>query len=330
VELVARQIVERVGAAQREVENSGMNTDRHASSLRLVHLTQRMVLFGIRLASTLPEETARAILAPGLVRFPQLWGLEVGGQRVKHATQAYRQAFPASSEKRFAEEWMRARGEAMAAVLPFLARWARGRPSSRITPAADLQLPEKGPVLIAALHYSIDPAVQLSCMAAATRDDFIWPVYPFHAGVEDDRELWLGGTTAPHSVTHMLRSITSPDWILDAAGHLRCGGAVFLAMDAPFDRNRRARHSIQIGEANMPLAPSIELLAALGGVRLFFASPRRQGPHSWTVDLQPADDVEELAQAAAAWISDHSLEWAGWPHILWREQAVSMRRARRA
>ncbi|HET7443201.1 MAG TPA: hypothetical protein VFJ57_00940 [Solirubrobacterales bacterium] len=240
---------------------------------------------------------------------------------------AFERAFPERDSAAFVAAWTKARGAALSTSLVFLARWLIGRPSRFLRLRPELHLPAEGPFVIAALHYSIDPLVQLSCISDSWRRDLLWAVYPLRPTVEDDRELWLTGTPVPGWVTKMFLPVTDRSWIVRAASHLRRGGGVFVAIDAPFDSMRSTATPIRVGEATIPLSPSVEFLFGLDeNVQLLFAAPRRGEEADWSVDLIPVPNLDALVAAAEIWIASNQLDWAGWPHILWRGDAEEVRR----
>jgi hypothetical protein len=99
-----------------------------------------------------------------------------------------------------------------------------------------------------------------------------------------------------------------------------------MALDAPLDGRRPASATIAVGELRVPIAPSVEIFVRASGAKLVFASPRREPDGTWTLDLVHVSDIEELAAQAAEWILTYREEWAGWPYVVWREDAVEMRR----
>ncbi|HET8814605.1 MAG TPA: hypothetical protein VFM51_06585 [Solirubrobacterales bacterium] len=179
--------------------------------------------------------------------------------------------------------------------------------------------------MFAALHYSIDPLVQLACMSAAPDRRIRCANYPMQPGVEDDRELWLTGTETPPRIAETLLQITDPRWVTTGIDHLREGGTIFMAVDAPFDGNRPASTTIRAGRSRLPLTPSVELFAEVENVRLVLAWPYPRSKRSWALDARQAASVEELAGLAGEWIGSHPEHWAGWPYLLWRENATAMR-----
>lgn len=292
---------------------------------RALKLTQGLIPLGRNVLPLLPERPSRFVMAEVLGRWPQLWGLSAKGERVRGARRGFELAFPEEDVDALLANWVLERGGGMATSLSYLSRWIRGRRSRLVQPSPEQRFP-RGPSVVAFLHYSIDPVVQLACISAAEEDlDIRWPTYPMQSGVEDDRELWLAGNTIPPRIAETLLPITDPSWVAVACGHLREGGTVFVSIDAPFDANKRARSSISIGRARLPMSPSVELFSKIEGVQLALAWPRPEGRSSWVFDLKPADGVDELAQLASAWIESHHQHWAGWPYLVWREKAMAMR-----
>lgn len=212
----------------------------------------------------------------------------------------------------------------MAACVNYLSRWTAGKRSRLIQPVPGFELPE-GPCVFACLHYSIEPLVQLACMAAAPARRVRWASYPMQPGVEDDRDLWLAGTEIPPQIAETLLLITDPRWVATGIDHLREGGTIFLAIDAPFDANRPAATAIPAGRSQLPLTPSVELFAGVEDVRLVLAWPYPRSRTSWMLDVRQATSVDELADLAGEWIEAYREHWAGWPYLVWRENATVMR-----
>ncbi len=288
-------------------------------------LARRLIPLGRHVMPLLPERPSQFVMGGAMGRLPQLWGLRAQGQREGNARRAFELAFPDEDADELYARWVRSKGRGMATNLIYLSRWIKGRKSRLIRPAGEFELPT-GPCVVSFLHYSIDPMVQLACIAAA-RDDLSvrWPMYPIQPGEEDDRKIWLGGNEVPPRIAEMLLPITDPRWMARAVAHLERGGTVFVAIDAPFDSNRAARNSISIGRARLPLAPSIELFAGVEGVRHLFAWPRPRPRSTWDFDVRQSPDVEGLARLAGEWIESHPLHWSGWPFLFWRENATVMR-----
>ena len=292
---------------------------------RALKLTQGLVPLGRGMLPLLPERPSRFVIGEVLGRWPQLWGLSASGARVRGARRAFELAFPGEDIDALLDSWVLERGRGMATSVSYLSRWIRGRRSRLIQPGAEHRFPS-GPSVIAFLHYSIDPIVQLACISAAEEDLSVrWPTYPMQSGIEDDRELWLAGNEIPPRIVETLLPITDPSWVAVACGHLRKGGTVFISIDVPFDANRRARSSISVGQARLPMSPSVELFSKIDGVQLALAWPRPETRSRWAFDLRPVGGVDELARQAGAWIEEHHQHWAGWPYLVWREKAAAMR-----
>jgi hypothetical protein len=286
---------------------------------------QSLLPLGRSVLPLLPERPSQLVMGAALGRWPQLWGLSAAEKGVGGARRAFQRAFPSEDVDEFLARWVRARGQGMATSLNYLSRWLRGRDSHLVELASQFELP-KGPHVVAFLHYSIDPMTQLVCLSGNQDDLSIrWPIYPMEGGVEDDREMWLTGNTVPPHIDEMFLPVTDPRWLAVAFGHLSQGGTVFIAIDAPFDSNSRPRKWILIGQARLPIAPSIEMFARVKDVQLTLAWPRPESRSSWLVDTKHVDDVDELAQLAGAWIESHHEHWAGWPFVVWREKAMMMR-----
>lgn len=291
---------------------------------RALRFSQRLAPLSQRALPRLPERPTQLAMGETFARWPGLWGLTASGKRVRTARQALERALPDQDVERLLAEWVRAKGRGMAACVNYLSRWTRRRPSRLIRPAPGFELPD-GPCVVAALHYSIDPMVQLACMAAAPGRSVRCANYPMQPGVEDDRELWLAGAETPSEITETLLSITDPRWVATGVEHLRQGGTLFMAIDAPFDANRPAATTITAGRSQLPLTPSVELFAAVEGVQLVLVSPQPRSRTTWTFDVRRAASVEELAGHAGEWIEAHREHWAGWPYLVWRENATAMR-----
>jgi hypothetical protein len=291
---------------------------------RALRLSRGLAPLSRKTLPRLPERPTQLAMAEAFARWPGLWGLTASGVRVQAARLAFERAFPDRDVDRLLSEWVRARGRGMAACVNYLLRWTKGRHSRLIRPTAELELPD-GPCVLAFLHYSIDPLVQLACMAAAPDRRVRWASYPMQPGVEDDRELWLADTEMPAEIAETLLLITDPRWVARGIDHLGRGGMLFIAIDAPFDANRAARAAISAGRARMPLTPSVELFAEVEDVRLLLAWPYPRSRTSWALEVREAACIEELAGLAGDWIESYGEHWAGWPYLVWRENATAMR-----
>lgn len=301
------------------------NGEEGGSSSLGVSKLQGLLPLGRSVLPLLPERPSQRVMGAVLGRWPQLWGLSETDKGLGGARRAFELAFPDQDVEEFLARWVQARSQGMATSLNYLARWIRGRDSRLVQLAPQIQMP-KGPHVVAFLHYSIDPTAQLACLPGREDDLSVrWPFYPMEGGVEDDRELWLAGGAVPPHITEMLLSITDPRWLSVAVSHLREGGTVFIAIDAPYDSNSSARNWVLVGQARLPIAPSIEMFSRIEDVQLTFAWPRQESRSSWLIDAKRVDDVDELAQLAGAWIEAHHEHWAGWPFVVWREKTMTMR-----
>jgi hypothetical protein len=291
-----------------------------------LRLALRAVPLGTRLLPRLPERTTQRVLGRILGRWPELWGLSDDGEHVRSTRQAFRLAFPAEDADRFVQSWLTARGNALAISLDYMARWLVGRKSRMVRLRSSFRLQGPGPFVVVCLHYSLEPVIQLAVLAAHPDLSFRWPIYPVLPNIEDYRVLWLSRSKLPSRVAITLLSIADAKWAVDVLAHLRGGGSLLMALDAPLDGHRRANTTIAIGELRVPIAPSIEIFVRMSGAQLVYASPRREPDGTWTLDLVHVADIEELAALAAEWILTHREEWAGWPYVVWREEAAEMRR----
>lgn len=295
-----------------------------ATSPRALRFSQRIAPLSGRMLPWLPERPTQFAMGEVFARWPGLWGLTASGKRVRTSRQALERAFPDQDVDRLLSEWVRAKGRGMAACVNYLARWTRGRRSRLIRPVPEFGLPD-GPCVFAFLHYSIDPLAQLACMSAAPGREVRCANYPMQPGVEDDRELWLANAETPPEIVETLLSVTDPRWVAKGIDHLRGGGTIFMAIDAPFDSNRPARATISAGRSQLPLTPSVELFAEVEDVQLVLAWPYPRSRRSWMLDVRQAASVDQLAGLAGEWIESYGEHWAGWPHMLWREKATAMR-----
>lgn len=292
-----------------------------------LRLALRAVPLGTRLLRRLPERTTQRVLGRVLGRWPALWGIPDDGEYVRSTRQAFRLAFPDEDADQFVQGWLTARANALAISLAYMARWLVGRESRMVRLAPRSRLQGRGPFLVVFLHYSLEPVIQLACLAAHPNVRFRWPIYPLQPNMEDDRVLWFSRSKLPPTVAMALLSIADPKWALDVLAHLRHGGSLLMALDAPLDGQRHAKTMIAIGKLRVPIAPSIEIFVRMSGAQLVYASPRRELDGTWTLDLMPVANIEELGAVAAEWISAYRDEWAGWPYVVWRENSVEMRGA---
>jgi hypothetical protein len=296
----------------------------------LLAAAQRAVPIGQRLLPRLAESPSRAALATALARWPGIWGMHPDSTRVRAARRAYAHAFPDADADAFLARWLAARGADLGGALVHAARRCAGRRSSLIAPDGALDLrAERGGCIVGLLHYSIDPAPALQILLANPVRSFLWPLYPLQPGIEDDRVLWLARARIPPAIQRALLPVTEASWTILARAHLDAGGALFVAIDTPFDRRRDHTGPVcrlRVGDSTLPLAASIDDLAGRTGAALLFASPWPRPQGTWHLRLQPMSDIHALASAASRWIDEHPLSWAGWPYLRWREPSVAMRR----
>jgi hypothetical protein len=289
-------------------------------------VSQRVVPIGQHVLPLVPESVSRSVLAIALGRCPSLWGMFEDSKRVRATRCAYHLAFPREDPDSFTAQWIASRGYGLAASMTYMARKNAGRKSDLIHNNSTIQLAKDGPVIVALLHYSIDPVLPLEVLAANPGRDFRWPLYPLQPGIEDDRSVWLTRGKIPSSIKRTLLPITKSTWLIDVVSHIECGGDVFLAMDAPFDRKRDSATLLRVGQIAMPLASSIEFLVQRSGAQLLFAWPQARSKNAWTLHVDAVADTRELARAATHWIENNRCHWAGWPYLRWRETSVAMRR----
>jgi hypothetical protein len=307
--------------ARRDRKTSGGDSVTPPRALRF---SQRLAPLSARTLPWLPERTNQLAMGGAFARWPELWGLRASGPRCQGSRRALERAFPDQDVDRLLSEWVRERSRGVAACVNYLARWTKGRPSRLIRPVPGFELPD-GPCVFAFLHYSIDPAVQLACMSAAPGRRVRCVNYPIQPEIEDDRELWLAGAEIPPEIAEMLLMVTDPRWVATGIDHLEEGGAIFMALDAPFDAYRPATATIPVGRTQLPLAPSIELFADVEDVQLVLAWPYPRSRGSWMLDVRQAASVDELAGLAGEWIESHQEHWAGLPFLAWRHDATVMR-----
>ena len=307
--------------ARRDRKTSGGDSVTPPRALRF---SQRLAPLSARTLPWLPERTNQLAMGEAFARWPELWGLRASGPRCQGSRRALERAFPDQDVDRLLSEWVRERSRGVAACVNYLARWTKGRPSRLIRPVPGFELPD-GPCVFAFLHYSIDPAVQLACMSAAPGRRVRCVNYPIQPEIEDDRELWLAGAEIPPEIAEMLLMVTDPRWVATGIDHLEEGGAIFMALDAPFDAYRPATATIPVGRTQLPLAPSIELFADVEDVQLILAWPYPRSRGSWMLDVRQAASVDELAGLAGEWIESHQEHWAGLPFLAWRHDATVMR-----
>jgi hypothetical protein len=283
---------------------------------------------GARLLGALPSGAVQAVLAPVLRSFPAKFGMPRGGARGPAATMAYREAYPAADVQSFLRAWTKSRAAGMALALTYLARQGSGRAGGIARCDSE---GGSGPEVIAFLHTSIDPVPVLSLLDRSRVSDYRWVMWPVHRGPEtadewkDERDFLLRLGSVSPELEAILLPVTTPGWLQTAIRHLRNGGRVLVAADAPFDGKRDAQTTVSVGQTGFPLAPTIELLARLGRAELRVLLPTRARGSTWVVDTRAADSAEELARSLSAWIAGHPMEWAGWPFIANRRRLFAIR-----
>jgi hypothetical protein len=290
-------------------------------------LALRAVPLGRRLLPRLPERTSQIAMRRAIRRWPEPWGLFDDGERVRDVRQAFVLAFPSEDVDLFANRWVAARSDALAATLNYLSRWVVGRESRMVHTEPSAHLRTERASVVVFLHYSVDPVMQLACLTTHPELNFRWPMYPMQPNDEDDRALWLTRIEVPPSIAKALLPVTSPRWVVDAIGHLKRGGSLMIALDAPFDAGCTPTFSVAIGAARLPIAPTIELFARTTDAQLIFAWPRRGPDRTWALDFVGVGETHELSGLASEWIETHREDWSGWPYVVSRGDAVSMRRS---
>jgi len=279
----------------------------------------------------LPERWSRAVLANVLKRCPQLWGWSSKGDRRSVTRRSYQRAFPHDDARSFMAEVVSGRAHGLATSAVYIARTQAGRDSSLVEPLV-LSSAEEMPCVVTYLHCAIDPAMQIALLASNRRHLFRWVVFPTQPGEplrwggERERALLLGGRAIPAWISETLLSVTEPSWPIDALSHIRQGGSVLIALDAPLESSRPPGASLRIGRATMPISPAIDLLARAGGARLLFVWPERRSDDSWALRCACFADTTALAAAASRWIDAHRVAWGGWPYLTWRVKATELRR----
>jgi hypothetical protein len=278
-----------------------------------------------------PERLGRAVLAGTLRRFPGLWGWSEKSYRRRFECSAYRHAHPHDDAEAFLNRAIRLRATAYATSMTYMARTQAGRHSSLIVPAA---LPT-GPCVIAYLHYAIDPALQLSLLAANRDREFRWVVYPQSPPGRPPRgelrrdfrhNLWLSGSSIPDAIEETFLHVTDPSWLLAAVRHVRGGGSMLIALDAPVDARRSASAFLTVGQAQVPVSPAIDVLARKGAT-LLFVSPELGPGGAWTLRYEQVEEAAALAAAASRWIDANRSYWTSWTSLMLRRGATKLRTA---
>jgi hypothetical protein len=171
----------------------------------------------------------------------------------------------------------------------------------------------------------------MALLESGPLEQYRWVMWPAHRGPEtaqrwkDERDfmLRLGSTSA--ALDAILLDVSTPNWLPEAVRHLRRGGRILIAADAPFDGDRGSDLSVTVGGARLPLTSTMETLARLGGGGLYLLVPDRPQPGTRRIDLRPVGAGDELAQGIGEWIASQPLEWAGWPFITDRRQLHKIR-----
>jgi hypothetical protein len=281
------------------------------------------------LLAVLPERPARAVLAATLRRFPGLWGWSEKSYRRRFECSAYLRAHPGDDAQAFLANAIDLRAMAYATSMTYMARTQAGRDSALITPVA---LPP-GPCVIAYLHYAIDPAVQLSLLAANSDREFRWVVYPQAPPGRPPRgelrrdfrhNLWLSGSSIPDAIAKTFLYVTDPSWLLAAVRHVRAGDSMLIALDAPVTARRPASAFLTVGQARVPVSPAIDTLVGKG-VPLLFISPELGPGGVWHVRYEKVADAAALAAAASRWIAANGSYWTSWTSLMLRREATKLR-----
>lgn len=278
--------------------------------------------------SRCPEPCGRAILAAVLRLCPQLWGWAATDPRWRFTRTAYQDAFPHEDVEAFMTRIVMARASAFATSMTYLARTHAGRHSELIEPLL-LEDFAGTPCIVAYLHYAIDPSLQLALIAANHSHRFRWVVYPPppHEPLrwQHGPDLYLAGSVIPHAISDTLLPVTESSWVITALRHVKRGGSVLIALDAPVDSRRAPVAWLKVGQVAMPISPAIDLLAGVHGARLLFVWPERRANDTWTLRCQQVADTASLGATASRWIDEHRQFWGGWPCLTSRLQATEMR-----
>jgi len=306
-------------------------TSRPRFEQLLLRSRRGLVATGERVLPYVPEQARRAGLARLLSYAPAIWGWSSESERRHYARLSYRQAFPDEDCDAFMSDLIAAKAGGLATSIAYLTQRSSQRRSSVMVSAPALPVTDGAPCVMAYLHYSIDPVVQLALLSANPTRDFRWAVFPVQPSEElrweDERALLLAKAEVEPTVASRFLSVTDASWLLGAVRHIRAGGSLLIAVDAPLDSGRTRRELLEIGETTMPVSAAIDVLTRGCGVRLMFVWPHQVRPHRWIVRHTECADVSELAAVASRWIDGHQTQWAGWPYITWRHKPSDMRRA---
>jgi hypothetical protein len=184
------------------------------------------------------------------------------------------------------------------------------------------------------LHTSIDPLPVMALLQTSPPKNYRWVMWPVHHGPEtaenwkDERSFLLRFGAPSPDIEAMLLSVLDRGWLATAITHLRAGGRILIAADAPFDGGREATDVITVGQAQLPLTPVIETLARVGKADLRLLLPQPAGRQSWQVNATPVNSVGDLTERIGGWIQAHPLDWAGWPFLTARRQMSQIRERR--
>jgi hypothetical protein len=294
----------------------------------LLHLWRHLVPTGQQALPYLPERLSRALLEKALRPHPELWGWSTESDRRYFACESYRRAFPEEDAEAFLAAATGERARALATSLTYIARTQAGRRSGLIEPHG-LEGSIQEPCIVAHLHYSIDPVIQLALLAANTRGRLKWAVYPAQPDGtfrrEGERSLFLAATI-PDSISEALLYVNEPSWLVAGLRHVKQGGSLLIALDSLLDSRRPSSASLSVGQATMPISPAIDLLAGIGGARLLFAWPEPRPNGTWNLHCDRFADLSSLAIAASRWIERNRVLWTGWPYLTWRLKRTEMQR----
>jgi hypothetical protein len=294
--------------------------------------TRAPLVLSVRyLLAIAPERLGRTILAGVLRHVPALWGWSEKSYRRKFVRSAYMHAYPEDDARAFVSKAVTLRATAFATSMTYVARTQAGRDSALIAPVT---LPP-GPCVIAYLHHAIDPAIQLSLLATNRDREFRWVVYPpappgrpLRGELRRDfrHNLWLAGSSIPDAIAKTFLYVTDPSWLLEAVRHIKAGGSVLIALDAPVDARRPASAFLSVGQLRMAVSPAIDLLARKG-VTLLFVWPELCCDSTWALRCEQVVDATALAATASGWIDANRAYWTSWTSVMLRREATRLRAA---
>jgi hypothetical protein len=175
--------------------------------------------------------------------------------------------------------------------------------------------------------------MQLSLLAANSDREFRWVVYPQSSPGRPPRgelrrdfrhNLWLSGSSIPDAIAKTFLYVTDPSWLLAAVRHVRGGGSMLIALDAPVDARRPASAFLSVGQARVPVSPAIDMLVGKG-VSLLFISPELDPDGVWRVRYEKVAEATALAAAASRWIAVNGSYWTSWTSLMLRREATKLR-----